>query len=77
MSNANNQNTAMHNKHYTDMPIEPIEVMAMLLTKEEFKGFLKGNIIKYTYRAGRKPGEDTQKDLDKAKVYSDWLESLK
>ena len=53
--------------------VEPLEVMAKLLTKDEFAGFLKGNIIKYSYRAGRKEGESGEKDRNKFLVYSDWL----
>ena len=44
--------------HYKDMPIQPWAVMAAVLTPEEFRGFLKGNIIKYSMRAGRKEGSD-------------------
>ena len=42
--------------HYRDMPRQPWDVMRDVLTKEEFIGYLKGNIIKYTLRAGKKPG---------------------
>jgi hypothetical protein len=52
--------------HYKDMPIQPWELMEAILTKEEFIGFLKGNIIKYSLRAGRKDGSD---DAGKAKHY--------
>lgn len=53
--------------------IEPLEVMSKLMSKDEFIGFLKGNIIKYSYRAGRKDGESGEKDRNKFLVYSDWL----
>lgn len=53
--------------------VEPLEVMSKLLTKDEFIGFLKGNIIKYSYRAGHKQGESGDKDRNKFIVYSDWL----
>ncbi len=52
--------------HYKDMAIQPWELMESVLTHEEFIGFLKGNIIKYSLRAGRKDGSD---DLGKAKHY--------
>jgi hypothetical protein len=52
--------------HYKDMAIQPWAVMESVLTKEEFIGFLKGNIIKYSLRAGRKDGSD---DAGKAKHY--------
>jgi len=44
--------------HYKDMPMEPWAVMEAVLTPEEFRGFLKGNVIKYAMRAGRKLGSD-------------------
>lgn len=56
--------------------VEPLEVMAKLLNKDEFIGFLKGNIIKYSYRAGRKQGESGEKDRNKFLVYSDWLHKV-
>ena len=53
--------------------VEPIELMQAILTPDEFKGFLKGNAIKYAFRAGRKAGESTEKDKTKFMVYSQWL----
>lgn len=53
--------------------VEPIEIMQAILTHEEFKGFLKGNCIKYAFRAGRKAGESAEKDKTKFIVYSQWL----
>ena len=53
--------------------VEPIELMQTILTTEEFKGFLKGNAIKYAFRAGRKAGESAEKDKTKFLVYSQWL----
>ena len=52
--------------HYKDMPVQPWAVMESVLTHEEFVGFLKGNIIKYSMRAGRKAGSD---DANKARHY--------
>lgn len=52
--------------HYKDMPIQPWHVMESVLTREEFIGFLKGNVIKYSLRAGRKEGSD---DAGKARHY--------
>jgi len=52
--------------HYKDMPIQPWALMEAVLTHAEFVGFLKGNIIKYSLRAGRKDGSD---DAGKAKHY--------
>ena len=52
--------------HYKEMPVQPWAVMEAVLTREEFVGFLKGNVIKYSMRAGRKEGSD---DAGKAKHY--------
>lgn len=53
-------------EHYLNMDIQPWDVMALVLTREEYIGFLKGNIIKYSLRAGRKAGSD---DVAKARHY--------
>lgn len=46
---------AVNPAHYQVEGIpEAIEIMAHLMTKEQFEGFLWGNIIKYAYRYGRK-----------------------
>lgn len=47
--------------HYKDMGVEPWEVMEAVLTHAEFVGFLKGNIIKYSMRQGRKDSDDAAK----------------
>ena len=52
--------------HYKDMPIQTWHVMEAVLTRDEFIGFLKGNVIKYSLRAGRKDGTD---DAGKAVHY--------
>ena len=52
--------------HYKDMPVQPWTVMEAVLTHDEFVGFLKGNIIKYSMRQGRKEGSD---DIGKAFHY--------
>ena len=59
--------------HYKDMPIQPWAVMESVLTHDEFVGFLKGNIIKYSLRAGRKDGSD---DAGKAKHYMQKLREI-
>ena len=60
--------------HYKDMPIEPWDVMRAVMTRDEFIGFLKGNVIKYSLRAGRKEGSD---DVAKARHYMEKLAELK
>ena len=47
--------------HYKDMDPQPWEVMQALLTPEEFQGFLKGNMIKYAMRQGKKDSPDAGK----------------
>ncbi len=51
--------------HYKDMPVQPWAVMQAVLTPEEFIGFLKGNVIKYSMRQGKKEGstDDAEKAL--------------
>ena len=44
--------------HYKDMGIQPWTVMEAVLTREEFIGYLKGNVIKYAMRQGKKEGSD-------------------
>jgi hypothetical protein len=40
--------------HYTQAGIECIDAIEASMTKEEFKGYLKGNIQKYVWRCGHK-----------------------
>ena len=68
------QEVGNHDKHYLESVVEPIKVMDKLFTKEELKGFIKGNILKYRLRMGHK--DDIQKELDKIRVYEQWLVKL-
>lgn len=68
------QEVGNHDKHYLESVVEPIKVMEKLFTKEELKGFIKGNILKYRLRMGHK--DDIQKELDKIRVYEQWLVKL-
>ena len=47
--------------HYKNMGVQPWTVMEALLTKEEFVGYLKGNLIKYAMRQGKKDSPDAEK----------------
>lgn len=47
--------------HYKDMAVQPWHVMESVLTRDEFIGFLKGNIIKYAMRQGKKDSPDAEK----------------
>ena len=64
------------NSHYKALAIEPIEVMRGMMTKLEYKGFLKGNIIKYSIRQGNKKGESAEKDAAKCREYIRLLAEL-
>ena len=60
--------------HYTDGAIECIDAMQAALTPEEFRGFLKGQIFKYTWRLGKK--DDALQDLGKALRYGERLKKV-
>ena len=62
--------------HYKELAIEPLEVMRGMMTKVEYKGFLKGNIIKYSIRQGNKKGESAEKDAAKCREYIQLLSEL-
>ena len=62
-----------HTPHYMNGLIETIDVIKMALTPEEFKGFLKGNVLKYELRAPYKH-ETPDADYQKAKDYFNLLE---
>lgn len=69
-----NEDMINHPAHYTFFQKEVIDVIKECLTPEEFKGYLKGNVIKYRMRAGIKGGtENRQEDLDKSNWYQDRL----
>lgn len=52
-----------HPPHYTDGGIEVIDFLQAKMTREEFIGYLKGNVLKYGSRLGKKgdPGVDAGK----------------
>lgn len=52
--------------HYASGGLEAIEAMEASMTPEAFRGFLKGNILKYVWRYEQKNGLE---DLEKAKWY--------
>lgn len=60
-----------HPSHYAKGGVECIDAIKASMSKEAFNGFLKGNVLKYVWRyeAKGKPEED----LEKAKVYLEWL----
>lgn len=61
--------------YYKSNGLSPIGAFKQgLISREEYIGFLKGNIIKYTIRAGKK--EDAVKDLKKSKDYINFYMDL-
>lgn len=56
--------------HYADKAIQPWAAMQAWMTPEAFKGFLRGNAIKYLARCNDKGGVE---DLRKARHYIDKL----
>ena len=55
-----------HPQHYQSGSIECIDAIEAQLTAEEFRGFLKGNVLKYMWRERMKGGKET---LQKAQWY--------
>jgi predicted transcriptional regulator len=59
--------------HYNNGKIECIDAIESMLTKEEFTGFLRGNILKYQWRYNLKNGIE---DMEKAEWYFNRLKKL-
>lgn len=58
--------------------IEAIEVIARSMTREQFKGYCFGNILKYRLRAGKKSElAYLEKDMSKAGFYGELYEKHK
>jgi len=58
-------------KYYNKNGLSPIEAFKMgLLSQEEYIGFLKGNIIKYSVRCDSK---NLDEDMEKCKTYAEYL----
>lgn len=53
-----------HPNHYTQGDIETIDYIKDKLTDEEFRGFVKGNVLKYVSREGLKNGDEDLKKSD-------------
>lgn len=69
-------NDAVHHpSHYTlpGLDVESVDVIRAVLTPEEFKGWCKGNALKYSLRAGRKDPTKEVQDLAKAGVFLSWI----
>jgi len=59
-----------HPAHYTQGNIECIDAIRASMTVAAFRGYCKGNALKYIWRYEIKGGVES---LEKAKVYLEWL----
>lgn len=55
--------------HYKNKSIETIDAIESQLSSEEFKGYCKGNALKYISRSGLKYENTEEEDLMKAQWY--------
>ena len=60
--------------HYMIGGVETKEIIKIMLTPEEYRGYCKGNIIKYRERAQFKG--NAEKDYAKAREYMAWLDEV-
>lgn len=76
-NNTDNKNTdEVHNpNHYklNGLNIEAVDVIKAVLTEEEFKGWCRGNALKYLMRAGKKDKSKEKQDFAKAGVFISWI----
>lgn len=76
-NNTDNKNTdEVHNpNHYklNGLNIEVVDVIKAVLTEEEFKGWCRGNALKYLMRAGKKDKSKEKQDFAKAGVFISWI----
>lgn len=61
--------------HYNHGDIETFDLIQVILTEEEYIGYLKGNIIKYRERAEYK-NDTPDEDWAKAKKHYDMLKVI-
>lgn len=65
-----------HPQHYNNYDMEVIDMMIKLFGIHETISFCKLNAFKYRMRAGTKPGESAEKDIQKEKWYLEKAEEL-
>jgi len=63
-------NDKINPAHYKQGKVECIEGIESALSREEFIGYLRGNVLKYTWRCRYKGGKE---DIAKAVWYSNKL----
>lgn len=71
--NGETEDLVNHPAHYTFGGVECIEAIEAMLTRDEYIGFLRGQVMKYVWRAGHK-GEAKQ-DIEKALWYGKRLDA--
>ena len=59
--------------HYRQGKVECIDAIQSALTPEEFRGYCKGNALKYVWRERHKGGDESMR---KAQWYLDRLNNL-
>ena len=69
------EGTADAQEHYKKAAMQPLQVMQTILSPEQFKGFLLGNVVKYLMRADFKG--QTGADYGKARQYYYWYSLVK
>ena len=60
--------------HYQQGSIECIDAIESALTTEEYQGFLKGQVLKYTWRCGKK--DRSLQEMKKTQWYLNRLINL-
>lgn len=68
MSTANA--TQVGGNHYASKAVQPWDAMQAWMSREEFAGYLRGNVLKYMARCNDKGGIE---DVQKARHYIDKL----
>ncbi len=69
------EGTAATQEHYKKAAMQPLEICQRLMSPEQFKGFLLGNVVKYLMRAPFKG--QTGADYGKARQYYYWYSLVK
>ena len=62
--------TQIGGNHYASKAVQPWDAMQAWMSREEFAGYLRGNVIKYMARCNDKGGIE---DVKKARHYIDKL----
>ena len=62
--------TQVGGNHYASKAVQPWDAMQAWMSREEFTGYLRGNVIKYMARCNDKGGIE---DVRKARHYIDKL----